>query len=76
MEFKKETVNSVVPFSNIREGELFENHSEIYLKIDEVEDIEWSYLNAVNIQTGEVERFKDEDSVYKATADITVRVFK
>ena len=76
MDFKKEFVSSVVPFSSIREGELFENHSEIYLKIDEVEDIEWSYLNAVNIQTGEVERFKDEDPVYKATADITVKVFK
>ena len=76
MDFKKEFVSLVVPFSSIREGELFENHLEIYLKIDEVEDIEWSYLNAVNIQTGEVVRFKDEDPVYKATADITVKIFK
>lgn len=76
MNFKKEFVNSAVFFSSITEGELFEDHSEIYLKIEEIEDEEWGCFNAVNIQTGEVERFKDEDSVYKATADITVRVFK
>lgn len=76
MDFKKETVNSVVPFSNIREGELFEDGSRVYLKIEEIEDEEWGCFNAVDIQTGEVERFKDKDPVFKAIANITVRVFK
>lgn len=76
MNFKKEIVNSVVPFSNIREGELFEDGSRVYLKIEEIEDDEWGRFNAADIQTGEVENFKYEDPVFKVTADITIRVFK
>lgn len=76
MDFKVENAGVTVPFSAIKEGDIFECRSEIYLKTEEIETEEWGVFNAVILSTGEMERFSYSEQVYKASANMTVKVFK
>lgn len=76
MRFNKENIGPSVLFSEIEEGELFEHSSIIYLKIDEVESDEWGRFNAVDISTGELSLFDYDGEVFRADANLTVKVFK
>lgn len=76
MKFMVEKINTEYNFSQINQGELFECNSDIFMKINEVNDAEWGAFNAVNLDDGDVDYFTNYTKVHKATAELLVKVLK
>lgn len=72
MKYTDNRTDGVITFEDIPQGELFMYEEDLYMKTSSVEEINYGVVNAVDVSSGELQCFDDNEEIERVRASLTI----